>query len=697
MKKPKIIDFKEKTKKDIRDYAGFEEWEGDYYYLEKNDYDGLVKYRDAAAQANPKDIYSQIRLGEAYILNNQEISVATANAESLKSNQVGLTEPRELETFLDEIISKRMKEDHIPGVSISVVKDGNIFFAKGYGYADINKKVPVDPAKTVFKIASVSKLVTATAVMQQAERGNLKLNDDVNKYLNRFKIENNFSQPVTVASLLNHTSGFNQMNIGIGTRSKENLMTLEEYFSKGFPPRVNPPGEFFSYSNQGMSLAGYLVEKVTGIPFANYIEQNIFKPVKMEHSSFVQPLSPGPTSSLATGYTFSSNTYNPVPPLFIHTVPSGGMSTSALDMANFMNVHLMGGRYGSVQILKESTAKEMHKQNFTYHPLMPGSAYGFREYYKNNQRILFHTGTEQGFASILFLIPDQNIGFFTSFNRAVSIELRDEIMNEFINHYFPVNKVATPKPPADFKLRSEQFTGLYWHVEKPQHTLDKLEVIMADDGLYSVMATDKGTLLLKNFFGQNKGEYVEIKPLTFKQIDGDGYLVFRGDDKGKITHMFFGLEGTKKIGWYENPLIYLGLAGFSVIVFLVTIVIWVVNYFRHRNGEQSIDTSKKPRVAILLAGLVVVLSLIFLIGVGFVAGRAGYLLFMFGIPASIVVLLAIPIIIVVLAFSLLYFTILAWKNSYWSVLGRIHFSLITIATLSLIGFLKFWNMIGFKY
>ncbi len=210
-----------------------------------------------------------------------------------------LTNQIEFAAFLDSLIQVKMKEHHIPGVEFIMVKDGEIFFSKGYGHADLEQTILVDPAQTLFRICSIAKVVTGTAVMQLVEQGRIDLDRDVNEYLSLFKIKNKFPQPVTMKHLLTHTGGFDDMYLNKVGRTKAEQMPLGDFLAKRLPPIITPPGEVYTYSNLGNALAGYLVEVVSGQDFADYAVENIFKPLEMNHSNFRLPDSLAPNLSKA--------------------------------------------------------------------------------------------------------------------------------------------------------------------------------------------------------------------------------------------------------------------------------------------------------------------------------------------------------------------------------------------------------------
>ncbi|MFV9630163.1 MAG: serine hydrolase domain-containing protein [Methanosarcinales archaeon] len=218
----------------------------------------------------------------------QDIPTESNNNASLDSHRQGPTDPQELEAFIDGVMVAQMEAYYIPGATISVVKDGELFFAKGYGYADMEYGKPVIANETLFRIGSVSKLFTWTAVMQLAEQGKLDLNADVNTYLTDFKIPDTYPEPITLAHLMTHTAGFEDYH-RIFARSADDIEPLGEYLANNMPARVRPPGEFIAYSNYGTSLAGYIVEEVSSMPFDVYIEENIYKPLDIQRSTFRQP------------------------------------------------------------------------------------------------------------------------------------------------------------------------------------------------------------------------------------------------------------------------------------------------------------------------------------------------------------------------------------------------------------------------
>jgi CubicO group peptidase (beta-lactamase class C family) len=371
----------------------------------------------------------------------------SVNAQSTSANTSinqpqGVTDKKELEVFLDKLFAEEMSKFQVSGAIFVLVKDGEIFFAKGYGYADAENKKPVDSDKTLFRAYSVSKSFTATAVMQLVERGQLELDEDVNKYLKRFKVKDKFTEPVTLAHLLTHRAGFTDTDVETQrAQGRYRVLDLGEYLAQNMPPRSRPPGKG-EYSNFGVSLAGYIVEEVSGEPFAKYIENHIFKPLGMRHSSFLLPaqLPPQIAANVAVDYFFENGTKRRAKPDEgdFSVAPAGNLLTTGKDIARFMIAHLQNGRYKDSRILSEASSKRMHEP-WLYTDSPKDFGYGFQWRTVKGQRVMFHAGaTKFGSISLMQLFPEHNMGVFFSYTSGndPKREMRAEIASQFKAHYF---------------------------------------------------------------------------------------------------------------------------------------------------------------------------------------------------------------------------------------------------------------------
>src|SRR5262245_59674944 len=254
----------------------------------------------------------------------------------------------DVEAFLDGVLPLQLKSADIAGATVAVIKDGKLLFAHGYGYADVKQKKPVSAQETLFRPGSISKLFTWTAVMQLFEQGKLDLDRDINEYLD-YKIPDAFGKPITLKNILTHTPGFEEQIKDL-FETKPSTPNLGQYLKTHIPKRIYPPGTVPAYSNYATAVAGYIVERVSGRPFEQYVDENILKPLKMTHSMFAQPLPSNLAPLMSGGYRLGSDSAGPFE--IVNPFPAGSLSSSAADMAQFMMAHLQDGQLGDVRILK---------------------------------------------------------------------------------------------------------------------------------------------------------------------------------------------------------------------------------------------------------------------------------------------------------------------------------------------------------
>ena len=351
----------------------------------------------------------------------------------------------DIATFFDGMLPYMLARGDIAGGAIVVVKDGDVLFAHGYGYADLKTRTPVSPETTLFRIGSVSKLFTWTAVMQLVEQHKLDLDRDINGYLD-FKIPPRFGKPVTLRDLMTHTAGFEDTTRDLLPATPEGV-NLGRYLKQHIPARIFPPGKVVAYSNYGAGLAGYIVQRVSGEPLGEYIQRHILAPLDMRHSTFTQPLPANLAPLLAKGYVSASDG-KPKPFELVNPAPAGAMAASALDMANFMIAQLQSGRFGDAHILQPQTAALMHSQQYVAAPGLNGMDLGFYEENRNGQRIIGHGGDTIVFHSDLHLLLDANVGIFMAFNSAGKAgavnDVRNEIFRAFLDRYFPWQPPSAP-------------------------------------------------------------------------------------------------------------------------------------------------------------------------------------------------------------------------------------------------------------
>lgn len=362
-----------------------------------------------------------------------------------------------LTELFDEHVVREMKNGDVPGAAIVVVNQGRVVFARGYGYADVGQKIPVSATTTLFRIASVSKVLTYTAVMQLVEQGKIDLDADIARYLD-FPIPAAFGQPITMRHLMSHTAGFEETVQGRWVQPGK-LTSLRDYLEQHMPKRLFAPGTVPAYSSYGTTLAAYIVERVSGDAFVAYIEKHIFAPLGMRHSSFEQPLPEHPAPLLANGYATATG---PAGSFDIAQVaPAASMSSSAVDMAHFMLAHLGVEPASAIPLLQPQTLATMHAVQFRHHPAAPGIALGVYEMDESALRMIGHTGDIPGFRSAMYLFPEQGTGLLILQNADAGEAMRKRLVKVFAETYLtaPARMAAvTADIPAD---ESANLAGSY--------------------------------------------------------------------------------------------------------------------------------------------------------------------------------------------------------------------------------------------
>src|SRR5215203_4482747 len=635
----------------------------------------------------------------------QENSAAPGkNASTAASRQEGPTDRAEMEAFLDEELGREMEKHHIAGAAVSVVKDGKLFFAKGYGSADRENKIPVDPEQTVFRIGSVGKLFTWTAVMQLVEQGKLDLNEDINDYLD-FRIPDTYPQPITLKHLMTHTSGFDDRLLESLVSDADDQVSTREWLISNMPARARPPGDIASYSNYNAMLAGYIVGQVSGQPYDQYIQEHILNPLGMVHSTAQSPMPQDLRSHSSLGYTYEDGDFQAYPNYTAQpaVLPSGAHQASVTDMARFMIAHLQDGRYSDAntaeaRILNESTLQQMHSTVYTPDPRLLGTAYGFPDLSDNGQKTLGHEGYFPPMHSLLLLLPEQNLGVYVVYNSEGGGELTKQhigFQRAFFDHYFPVPAVKPIQPPPDFAERANRFVGPYRFASSPATTFQKVGGLVGANTV-EIRDPGDGTLLLS--ISGYELRFVEVEPLYFRQADGPFGIVFREDDGGRITHMYTDLMPqftALKLAWYETPGFNLPLLLVCVLIFLSMIPVAVIRFIRNRRpSSDRKPASRGARVAYWIIGGICVLNLLFVVGMVPASNPPTELL---GAQLIVKIVLGVGVLSAVLTVGGLLYSVLAWKNSYWGIAARVHYTLVTVAALAFVWFLNYWNLLGWRF
>ena len=476
--------------------------------------------------------------------------------------------------FVDGIVPQQLAREDIAGAVVLVVKDGKVIFANGYGYSDVKKKTPVSVDNTLFRPGSVSKLFTWTAVMQLVEQGKLDLDRDVNDYLD-FKIPDTFPKPITLRNIMTHTAGFEETAQGLIVSKAEDMNPLGTYVKEHLPERIFPPGTTPAYSNYATTVAGYIVQRVSGQDYYDYIEQHIFNPLGMTHSSFRQPLPASLAPMMSHGYQLASSPNKEFE--FVQAAPAGSLSSSAMDMSRFMIAHLNEGRYEGAQILRPETVQLMHSRQFENLPDMNGMCLGFYEETRNGHRIIGHGGDTEYFHSDLHLIPDQHLGFFVSYNSVGKGEIRprEALWHAFLDRYFPIQLAEIPKLGTAAE-DARAVSGHYLSSRRAETTVLRVLTVTGEGKVYR---NDDGTISvdeLKDASGIPM-KFGEISPMMFRDVNGQERIGFKRDYSGNLVGVIdFPFMLLQRASWWDNSVLQLPLIIGSLTVLVLTILLWPI-------------------------------------------------------------------------------------------------------------------------
>ena len=605
----------------------------------------------------------------------------------------GPTDAATVNRVLRTLFVDKMDSLHVPGAVCVVVRDGRVLLAEGYGFADLERRTPADPDSTLFRVGSISKLVTATAVMQLAERGRINMNSDVNAYLHHFQLDRSFPQPVTIANLLTHTSGFDEWHIGMAARTASGVLPLDRYVAEHAPPRVHPPGTAFTYSNYAFSLAGHLVSSISGMPFDRYVEHHILEPLGMHASGFRLP--PELARRAAIGYTYWNGRYEVEPPDHFHGWPSVDFSTTGMDAAKFMIAHLEDGRFGSGRILADSSVREMHRQHFTLDPRLPGVAYGFRERLGNGIRVLEHGGAVSGHTGLMVLAPEEKWGLFIACNTPRCAVLQD-LVDRFVEHFYAGAEHA-PNPlsvPDGFEHRARALVGVYRADINPRRNFEKVRDLFGE----FLVTADSGRLLLRSASGASTSSWAEVEPWVFRRVDGTGQAVFHPASATGPARAFFNTRTLpyatfERVPWYERARLHLSAGGLVAALLLSACVGWPAGALLCR--VRGVTGERRPGARLAQWNALAVSALLLLFLVGLLRALTGDIMqFMYGVPGSLSAVLWIPLASTALTVPLPIFAILAWRRQYWSLIGRVHFALVSAAATAAVPMLLYWNLLS---
>ena len=526
----------------------------------------------------------------AMVMSVFSMSVGAATLSTLEGETPSGIPFNKMEEEIDTYVSKFIGIT-TPGAAVAVVKDGQIIFIKGYGYADLENQISVDPKSTVFEWGSASKLFTWTSAMQLMEEGKLDLDADIKTYLpEKFSQKLEYKQPISMRDIMNHTAGFGDYAFNTIVFSPDQLVSLEEAILRDKPIQYYEVGTASAYSNYATSLAGYTVQNISRQNYEDYVKDNIFKALLMDNTSAHSTLDDNKKllESKAQGYLPDlQGGFQPGNWSFVSHLPAGSINGTVEDLAKYAIALTPGTGEKSPLFRDSNTLHTMLSPSYDPNGEMAGTAHGFFEYV-GAYRTLGHGGNTAAFTSQLAIVPEERFGLAILTNVYLEMDilfgLQDLLLGKQGNE---IAKTNTALPS------SSKVTGKYVPVERQEGNFIALVNYIS---LYEVNAIDENKITMN--IGAFQGTYLQTKPYYYELID-DNTPVFRNiypvlrflveNDTAKQVVIGNGMDLSELPPGRTAPILAGSIITLlaNILFFIITLVVLLVITFKNRKKEIS--------------------------------------------------------------------------------------------------------------
>ena len=569
-----------------------------------------------------------------------------------------------LPALVDASARKLMQEQHAPGTAVAIVHGGAIVALRAYGLARVETNTPVDASRTLFRVGSVTKPLTAAAVLQLVDEGRLDLFRDVRAYLPGLDLR----YGVTAHQLLTHTAGFDEKFAGNFTRSPEALEALAPYLRRSIRTAVQP-GLFYSYSSSNYAVAGWLLVQLSGMPYDDAMAARLFTPLGMTATTTRQPPEDALLDGRAPGYAWDGAQYQALPFRYTNTSPAGALSTTAADMGRFMLAMLTdGSREG---VLSPASRGKFLRPQFRDHPRLPGVTYGFHEWRTHGRTLLHHDGTLDDQVGMLLLDPDTGFGMFAASNSNPGIG--NHLLASVLDHLYGPETPPSLGAPLRGTGHAKEVAGVYLDTTRTRHDLSSVRALMPM--LQARIATDGDAIV---FAGRR---WLEVEPFVFQAPGGDEPIVFRGPGAGVLQTWN---STYQRLAWTQQAPPQLGLAASCLLVFVGFAAGSARSWRRWRDG----------RAARACALFVAVANVAFVMWLVVSLRRLGATT---PLPVLDVMFLSLGIAAAMVAALLPGFAVAAWRSGWWTRGARTAFTVLSVAAVVFSAWLNAWNLLGFRY
>ena len=596
-----------------------------------------------------------------------------------------------LEAYVDGLVEAHRREHDTPGVTVSVVIDGRLVFAKGYGYADAENGRRVSGHETLFRIGSVSKTFVWTAVMMLAERGAINLDADINLYLKDMSIPEAYGAPITMNDLMAHRAGFED-TFSVFTVRDDAELTLTDALKAHMPKRVFAPGARTSYSNWGTALAAKIVEDVSGVSFNAFMQTEMLTPLAMTKTDINGPsvMSADMRDRLSAGHEVKNGAAEATDYMEIGPyAPVGGIAASASDLAVWMLVHLGQGEHDGVQLMSPQTHQRMWDRAFKDRLDGADLAHGFFSKNYRGYEVYGHGGATSAFYTYMTLVPELDLGVFVSQNATNDRTLVSDLPDLIIDRVGGRRSGGATHTSEAMATTAKDYEGVYLINRR---SFSRFEKLFAANGVTAIAAMPDGAIV-----ATTDGKSVRLEPLAgaadIYQDPYGGRISFGRNEKGAVTHLTgsMGVHSFEKIGPINNPAT-LNLALGAAVFFSATMFLGAWRRFGRGDATPSTIGAALSIFGLAASALVFafVAALVLVINMLSTASASDLLDY----PPAIVVWLRLISYGVFAMAALAVFSLApAWTSSGWSLWRKTHHTLFALAMAGLGVMLVIWNFI----
>ncbi|GIO23242.1 serine hydrolase [Oceanobacillus sp. J11TS1] len=585
----------------------------------------------------------------------------------------------ELEEFVDDYAEEYIGNT-VAGAAIIAIKDNEIVLSKGYGYADVENQIRMDPETTVLEWGSITKLFVWVSAMQLAEQGELDLEEDIRTYLpDDFLTKLHFDEPITMLNLMHHNAGFEEYIFDLSFDSPEHLEPLEESLKLAEPEQVYKPGEVVAYSNYSTSLAAYIMEGITGQPFYAYVDEHIFEELGMSYSTMHLPVEDDQEIMLNKGkgyLTGENGDFTESQPFYISVYPSGGINGTAIDLAKFAQA-LMPPESEETSLFQENgTLSELLSTSYSPEEGVPGLAHGFWEY-DGAYRGLTHAGNTVAYSSNMQIVPEDNFAIIVLTNQAAETDLSYGLIDELVGRGDQTVQENLPS--------TSEVEGSYLTARRTYNGFMNLYAYLAPLDVQSINDNEI-ELGLAGF----KATYVQTSPYVYKLKSGNDifipnnvmYFHVNDGEAEQISTVYADYVAMDK----SKPFLFisLGLFIWFMVYFLISPFVLMVLAFLRKRRKQRATAVTKWNWVMTLSGTALAVNLAVL-AVRMLSNpmRASSELLIHFIGNYVFTIISLISIVMV---------IIVWKKARLSKWKKVGYLLTCISSILFIAWLIIWQM-----